>query len=134
MELKAGIRARLVGARAALVAGVVVGPAGARDGAAEGAEPAKRESCYQGSRDDLSASYVYKISARNLSCDRAVNLVKQYHQCRHDNGGWNGKCGGFKGFSCSQKKLDSTSAQLQAKGKCVKGSQKFVNVFAESRR
>jgi hypothetical protein len=132
--LKAGIRALLVCALAALVAGAVVAPAGARDGAGEAAEPAKRESCYQGSRDDLSASYVYKISARNLSCDRAVKLVKQYHQCRHDNGGWNGKCGGFKGFSCSQKKLDSTNTVLQAKGKCAKGSQKFVNVFSENRR
>ena len=116
-----------IGLLAAAPAGAVGG------GGAEEAGPAKRQVCYTGSRQDLGASYVYTVKARNLDCERAIKLVKKFHQCRHDNGGWNGKCGGFKGFSCTQKKLDSSPSVLQAKGKCVKGDQKFVNQFQENR-
>ena len=136
LDLRAGSRRAVALATAVASIGLLaVAPAGARDGdsGADAAGSAKREVCYTGSRQDLGASYVYTVKARNLGCDRAIRLVKKYHQCRHDNGGWNGKCGGFKGFSCSQKKLDSSPSVLQAKGKCVKGDQKFVNQFQENR-
>lgn len=124
----------LVCALVGLFAAVAVGPAAAQEEGTGDAAASKRDRCFQGSRDDLGASYVYKITARNLNCDRAKNLVEQFHKCRHQNGGWNGKCNGFKGFSCSQKKLDSSNTLLQAKGKCTKGSQRFANVFGELRR
>ena len=117
------------GAAIALLSGVTGAiPAGAESGAG-----AKRDVCFEETRNDLGASYVYSLKVRNLSCDRGESLVEKYHQCRHENGGRNGKCGGFKGFSCSQKKLDSSPTLLQAKGKCVKGSQRFVNIFGELR-
>jgi hypothetical protein len=128
-------RAVAVAAAVASIGLVAAAPAGARDAGtgATGSGSAKRELCYSGSRTDLGASYVYTVKARNLGCDRAIKLVKQYHQCRHDHGGWNGHCGGFKGFSCTQKKIDSSPSVLDAKGKCVKGDQKFVNEFQEDR-
>jgi hypothetical protein len=135
--LRAGSRRRAAVAVAVVSIGVVAavpaGAAGSAAGAEKAGPEAKRELCYTGSRTDLGASYVYTVKARNLGCDRAIKLVKQFHQCRHDHGGWNGKCGGFKGFSCTQKKLDSSPSVLQAKAKCVKGDQKFVNQFQENR-
>jgi hypothetical protein len=116
-----------------LVAAAPGAAAGDAAGSTAAATGAKRDLCYTGSRTDLGASYVYTVKARNLGCDRAIKLVKKYHQCRHDHGGWNGHCGGFKGFTCTQKKLDSSPSVLQAKGKCVKGSHKFVNQFQENR-
>jgi hypothetical protein len=127
--LRAGARIQL-----GLTAAVALVWLAAPGGASGDDTASKRERCFQGSSDNFSASYVYKISARNLGCDRAKKLVKEYHQCRHQNGGWNGKCARFSGFSCSQTKLDSSPQLLQAKGKCVKGSHQFVNVFGELRR
>ena len=127
--MKAGLRVCAAVAATALVTGIAGAiPAGAETGA-----ETKRDVCFEETRDDLSASYVYSLKVRNLSCDRGEKLVKKFHQCRHDNGGRNGHCNGVKGFSCKEKKLDSSPTLLQAKGKCVKGSQKFVNTFGELR-
>ena len=80
----------------------------------------------------LGASYVYSLKARNLSCDRAKKLVKKFHECRHANGGRDGHCGSVEGYSCEQKKLDSSPNLLQAKAKCEKGSKLFKQTFGES--
>ena len=108
-------------------------PASGSDRGEPAASDAKRDVCFQETRNDLGADYVYELKVRNLGCDKGENLVKKYHQCRHDHGGWNGHCGGFKGYTCTEKKTDSAPGRLQAKGKCVKGSHKFVNFFGENR-
>ena len=118
---------------AGLAAGVAAIALAAAPATGDNGGADKRGVCFEETRNDLGADYVYSLKARNLSCDRATKLVEEWHKCRHDNGGWNGKCGGFKGFSCSQRKLDSSPSVLQAKGKCVKGDQKFVNQFQENR-
>ena len=116
---------------AALAALVIAMPAGA-------SAPAKAhsKSACSLSQDEqnggLGASYVYSLRTRNLDCGRAKKLVKKFHQCRHDNGGRNGKCPSVEGYSCNQKKLDSSPNLLQAKAKCEKGSKMFKNTFGES--
>ena len=80
----------------------------------------------------LGASYVYSLNTRNLGCDRAKKLVKKFHHCRHQNGGRDGHCSSVEGYSCKQKKLDSSPNLLQAKAKCEKGSKVFKQVFGES--
>jgi hypothetical protein len=93
---------------------------------------AKRDVCFEETRRDLGADYVYSLKVRNLSCEKGERLVKKFHECRHDNGGADGHCSGVKGYSCTEKKLDSSPQLLQAKAKCTKGSKKFRQTFGES--
>lgn len=81
---------------------------------------------------NLGASYVYTLKVTNLSCEKGKRLVVKFHQCRHDNGGADGNCGSVKGYSCNTNVLDSSPQQFSAKAKCVKGSKKFKQTFAEN--
>ncbi len=129
--MKAG--SRMAGALACALAAtaIVAIPAGA--------EPAKggaaKSACALTSAERngaLGADYVYSLRVRNLGCDKAKRLVKKFHACRHDNGGANGHCSGVKGYSCNEKKLDSSPQLLQAKAKCTKGAKKFKQTFGET--
>lgn len=118
---------------AALAAMLALGAIAAIPAAASGGS-ASKASCSLSpgeQRGDLGADYVYSLKARNLSCDKAKKLVLKFNECRHDNGGATGNCGGVKGYSCKTKKLDSSPGLYQAKAKCEKGSKKFVENFGE---
>ena len=131
--MRAGPRIKTAIATAALLGCVAAtAPASGSDGGGTGGA-GKRAVCFQETRNDLGADYVYELKVHNLGCDKGENLVKKYHACRHDHGGWNGHCGSFKGYTCTEKKTDSAPGRLQAKGTCVKGSHKFVNFFGENR-
>ena len=126
--MKAGTKTMLA-LSAVLVCGAIAAiPAGA------GGSAATKSACSlsQGEqRGDLGADYVYKLTARNLGCDKAKALARKFNKCRHEHGGARGKCPSIKGYKCSQKKLDSSRQIYQAKAKCVKGSKKFGEVFGE---
>ena len=81
---------------------------------------------------NLGASYVYTLKVSGVSCDKGKKLVLKFHECRHANGGADGTCNSVKGYSCKTKILDESPAQLNAKAKCVKGSKKFKQTFAEN--
>lgn len=81
---------------------------------------------------NLGASYVYTLKVRNLSCDKAKNLVKKFHECRHANGGADGTCNSVSGYSCNTKILDEAPTQFSAKATCKKGSKKFKQTFGEN--
>jgi hypothetical protein len=119
--MKAGIRLALGIAAATTLIAIASSPAGATG-------PAK-SSCGTGAVKG--ADYVYKLSAHNLSCDKAVKLATKYNQCRHDHGGARGKCPSVGKYTCSTKKGDSSPEIYQATGKCTSGSKKFVEVFGE---
>jgi hypothetical protein len=113
---------------AAIAAVVVALGAGTASGSAG---PAK-SGCSKSDVNSVSgADYVYKLSAKNLSCPKAANLATKFNQCRHDNGGATGNCNSVSGYQCSQKKLDSSPSLYQAKAKCTKGSKAFKEVFGE---
>ena len=98
--MKAGIRGRLTSAAATLaIATVAVASA-----VSPAAGDEKRGGCdISGKERDLGASYVTSVKARNMSCGKALKLVKAYHECRKDNGGNNGHCDGVKGYSCTRR-------------------------------
>jgi len=131
--MKAGTRigAALLGALAICALAAI--PAAATSTAESGAV-AKSECALSQSESNggLGASYVYSLKVRNLDCGKAKKLVAKFHECRHENGGRNGHCSGFKGYSCTEKKLDSSPTLLQAKAKCTKGSKRFSQTFGES--
>jgi hypothetical protein len=128
--MKAGIRGSLAFAAAALIiVGVAAVPAGASDGSAD---QAKRGSCdISGQERDLGASYVTSVKAKNTSCGKALKVVQAYHKCRKDNGGRDGRCGGVKGYKCSEKR-ESAPSQYNAKAKCTKGSKKVVQTYTQN--
>jgi hypothetical protein len=117
--MKAGITVAL----AVAVALIAVGGATAGTGGQAKAE------CDTG--DVKGADYVYQLTARNLSCGKAVKLATEFNKCRHDNGGIRAKCPSFSGYSCKQKSTGSSEQIYQAEAKCGKGSKKFVEVFGE---
>lgn len=129
--MKAGIKLG-----AALTCALAIGALAALPAAAEpsAAGPAKSGGCSLNpdQQRHLGASYVYTLRVRNLGCDKAKRLVKKYHACRHDNGGADGTCKSVKGYSCNEKILDESPQQFSAKAKCVKGSKKFKQTFAEN--
>ncbi len=119
--------------RKAVGVGSVIAVAAAVAAPAHGDGQAKRAGCdISGIQQNLGASYVNSVKARNLSCGKAIKLVKKYHQCRKDHGGADGKCNGFKGYSCKEKKLAESPAQYTAKAKCTKGSKKFVQNYTQN--
>ena len=129
--MKAGTRIAAGLACALAVTAIVAIPAGA-DPAKTGAA---KSACALSSTEQngsLGADYVYSLKVRNLDCTKAKRLVKKFHECRHDNGGANGHCSSVKGYSCSEKKLDSSPQLLQAKAKCEKGSKQFKQTFGET--
>ena len=130
--MRAGTRIAIALTVAAAFAAIALAPAGA--GAAPKAEVAKLSSCSLSANDQrhLGASYVYTLKVANLSCDKAKNLVKAYHECRHANGGADGTCSGVSGYSCNEKVLDEAPTQFSAKATCRKGSKKFKQTFGEN--
>jgi hypothetical protein len=124
-----------VGTRFGIALGLVLAigaiaaiPAGANSTAS------KSTACSLSAHDQrhLGASYVYTLKVKNLSCDKAKNLVKAYHECRHANGGADGTCSGVSGYSCNEKILDQAPTQFSAKATCKKGSKKFKQTFGEN--
>ena len=129
--MKAGTRiaaALACGLAALAIAAIPAGADQAKGGAAKSACSLSNAE----QNGSLGADYVYSLNVRNLDCGKAKRLVKKFHECRHANGGANGHCSSVKGYSCKEKKLDSSPQLLQAKAKCEKGSKQFKQTFGET--
>lgn len=133
--MEAGTRTRAAGALAAAIAVCAIAaiPAAASSPPAK-APSAEASSCSLTASEQrhLGASYVYTLKVTNLSCDKGKSLVEAYHECRHANGGADGTCGGFSGYSCTEKILDEAPTQFSAKATCKKGAKKFKQTFGEN--
>ena len=129
--MKAGTRFVVAVAMVLSIGAIAAIPAGA---APKTAAAATKADCSLSSSEqrNLGASYVYTLKVRNLSCDKAKNLVKKFHDCRHNNGGADGTCNGVSGYSCNTKILDEAPTQFSAKATCRKGSKKFKQTFGEN--
>jgi len=129
--VKAGTR--FVGAVAMVLAVGAIAAVPASAGPASKGSVAKADCSLSSSEQrNLGASYVYTLKVKNLSCDKAKNLVEKFHQCRHDNGGADGNCSSVSGYSCNTKILDEAPTQFSAKATCKKGSKKFKQTFGEN--
>lgn len=129
--MRAGIRGALALAFGIGALAVTAVPASAADGSAT----AERGGCSLSQRESngsLGADYVYSLKVRGISCDAGKELTAAFNDCRHDNGGANGKCKRVAGYRCKQRKLDSSPTLLQAKATCKKGSNKFKLTLGET--
>jgi hypothetical protein len=131
--MKVGTRIGLALAAVLVLTAIAAVPASA--GTASKPAVSKASACSLSTSEingGLGASYVYELKVSNLDCGKAKKLVQKFHACRHDNGGADGHCSSVKGYSCNEKKIDSSPQLLQAKATCKKGSKKFKQTFGES--
>ena len=118
----------LIGALTLLAA--LPGTASAQDTGGPQAQAAK--SCgISGQQRDLGPTYVLSVSARRVSCRRAKRLVRAYYNCRIDNGGKRGKCGGVSGYSCSETRSGIRS-QFDARVTCKKGRKRVKHTYTQN--
>ena len=77
-----------------------------------------------GKQQQLGASYVTSLKVQGVSCAKGEKVIKAYHQCRHQNGGAAGTCGGtLLGFKCKDgKRTGVPNVQYNATAKCHKVS------------
>lgn len=83
-----------------------------------------------GKERKLGATYVTSLRVRNLSCSDGASLVKAYHSCRRKGNGRS--CSGFSGYKCTQKVIDKSKTQYDAKAECSKGSKVFSQVYTQN--
>lgn len=77
----------------------------------------------------LGPTYVNGLSAKKTSCGKAKGVVKAYHACRGSKTSCSKK---VKGYSCAQKKLDSSPIQYQARVTCSKGAKRVTHVYSQN--
>ena len=129
--MKAGTRIGIAFAAVVSVAAIAAIPAGA----ASKAGGAKARTCTLSTHEQrhLGASYVQTpLKVKGISCGKAKGVVKDYHACRHHNGGADGTCNSVDGFSCHEKILDQGPYQFTAKAACKKGDSKVKQTFIEN--
>jgi hypothetical protein len=100
--------------------------------AASGPEAVAAKSCsLAGKTRSLGPTYTTSLSVRNVSCSKGRALVKDYYDCRIDNGGRKARCGGVSGYSCSERRYDVIPTQFSATATCRKGDRKVVHKYTQ---
>jgi opacity protein-like surface antigen len=131
--MKAGLRTCALAAIAAAAAMAALAvPAQGGQGGGDVAKAGCGLSVSEQRNLGISGTYVTSVKAKGVKCGKAKKLVSKFHECRKQNGGRDGNCGGFSGWNCGQKILDSSPAQYNAKAKCKKGGRKFKNTYTQS--
>ena len=107
-----------------------VSSASAKDSGSPEAQAAKR--CgIGGQQRSLGPTYVISLSAKGVSCRSAKKLVRAYYNCRVDNGGKRGKCGGVSGYRCSESR-SGIRTQFDARVSCRKGSRLVKHTYTQN--
>ncbi len=84
-------------------------------------------------RDFGQNMYLDALSTKHVSCHTGKQVVNQYSQCRYNNGGLNGRCGGrVKGFKCTEgKRTVAPGIQYSVSVSCKKGSHKVAFTYTQ---
>jgi hypothetical protein len=115
---------------AACVLGLLAGPAAAQ--ASAGPQAAASKACsLAGKTRSLGPTYTTSLSVRNTTCRRGRRLVKAYYQCRIDNGGRKGRCGGVLGYSCSERRFNVIPTQFDARVTCKRGAKRVKHTYTQ---
>jgi hypothetical protein len=85
----------------------------------------------RGKERTMGASYVTKLSTRNVSCRNARGLTKRYHRCRFRNGGRKGRCRGLEGFRCEERRYNRIDISFDANVLCKKGSKRVRHTYTQ---
>jgi hypothetical protein len=79
----------------------------------------------------LGASYVNKLSTRNVSCADARSFSRLYHRCRRRNGGADGRCPRINRFRCTERRYNRIDISYDANVLCVRGSQRIRQTYTQ---
>jgi len=100
--------------------------------ASGGPEAVASKSCsLAGKTRSLGPTYTTSLSVRKTSCLNGRKLVKAYYNCRVDNGGKKGRCGGVSGYSCSETRFNVIKTQFDARVSCKKGSKRVKHTYTQ---
>jgi hypothetical protein len=117
-------------ALAALFVAIPAAPALADD--AGGPQATAARSCnISGQERRLGPTYVHSLSVRSVSCRRGKDVVRAYHRCRFRNGGRDGRCRGFSGWRCSERRSQRIRTQFDARARCTKGSAVVAHSYTQ---
>jgi hypothetical protein len=85
----------------------------------------------KGKQRKLGATYVTSVRATGVSCRSALSLVKDYHACRRDRGGADGRCPRVNGWRCSENRTTSPT-QYDSTATCRKGDRRVKQDYTQN--
>lgn len=83
-----------------------------------------------GKERKLGTTYVTTLSAKGVSCAKAITFVKAFHRCRHRHGAA-GRCPSVGGYRCSERR-ESIAVQYDSRATCVRGSRRIVQTYTQN--
>ena len=84
-----------------------------------------------GKERSLGATYVTSVRAYNVSCRRALSLVREYHACRRRRGGADGRCPRVDGYRCSETRVVGRG-QYDARAVCRRGERRVIQRYTQN--
>ena len=113
-----------------LIALVAAGGAGASP------EVHAAKACHLSTHDQrhLGASYVTSLKVVGTTCSKGKTVVEDFHACRKDNGGKNGKCTSkVDGYSCEEHRYDAVpDVQYNSRVKCERGDKVVRHTYTQN--
>jgi hypothetical protein len=131
MNRRGKTSAVLAAALATLALGVLAG-AGAQ--ASPVATASKTCSLSTQEQRHLGASYVTSLKVVGTTCSKGKTVVKDFHACRKDNGGKNGKCTSkVDGYSCEEHRYDAVpDVQYNSRVRCERGDKVVRHTYTQN--
>ena len=114
----------------ALLAGVLAATAAA---APAGPTATAARACSSGDGRGLGATYVQRVRTRNVSCRRALGLIRDYHACRRRRGGADGRCPRVNGYRCSEDRFANAPTQYDSRATCRRGGRRVSHVYTQNK-
>jgi hypothetical protein len=105
-------------------------PAATAAGPAPGAHAAR--GCSVGSGRHLGTTYVYRLRVSGTSCRQGRRVVKGYHNCRHHNGGADGRCGRTFGYRCGEHRFNKGRFSYDARAGCSKRGKRVSFTYTQN--
>jgi hypothetical protein len=82
----------------------------------------------------LGASYVTSLKVVGTTCSKGKTVVEDFHACRKDSGGKNGKCTSkVDGYSCEENRYDAVpDVQYNSRVKCERGDRVVRHTYTQN--
>jgi hypothetical protein len=107
---------------------IAMAPAAASTGTGSGPIATAAKSCKVGDYASYGTTYVRSISARNVSCRRAREIVRAFHQCRK---GARGRCHRrVEGYRCSEDRNVGVGS-FDSKVLCRRGGKRVRHAYTQ---
>jgi len=89
---------------------------------------ASAKSCDVGNTRGYGTTYVIEIAAKGVSCSKAKQLIRAYHDCRP---GKKGKCARVDGYACSERRFNQSQQSYDSEATCKKGAKRVTHTYTQ---